>query len=118
MASGKASSTYERQLHLNSKPPILPPTSVFSFQQVDQLYKPSKTKPPPVPKKRAKSTTNYDLIVRKCGSVSTPSSASCSVLDFKPTAGHAAGGSDDYYQNPDKVHTFMPIAIIVGSTSV
>ena len=112
MASGATSpSTYLSQSrHSNTKPPVLPPTSVSSFQQVDQLYIPSKTKPPPVPKKRAKSrTANYDHVVRKSGRVSMPTSVSYSVVDFKPTAEHSHAptvhdGSDDYYQDPDKVH--------------
>ena len=97
MASGTISSTYERRIHSSSKPPIFPPTSVSSLSQ--QLCVPSKTKPPPVPKKRVKSTANH-------GSVSTPSSVSYSVVDFKPKAECSpapADGSDDYYQDPDKV---------------
>ena len=100
MASGTVSSTSPRYCS-SKKPPIPAPTSVSSFQQVDQST-PFKAKPPPVPKRQAKLATNYYHISRKVGSISLPSAVSCSTVDFKPTA-VAAGGSDDCYQDPDKV---------------
>ena len=92
MASRTASSTAPHY-RSNKKPPILPPTSVSSSRGI----------PPPIPKKHSKSS-NYYRVSGKMRSVSSPSAALCSAVDFKPAA-VVGDGSDDYCQDPDKVQS-------------
>ena len=112
MASGTVSSTSPRY-HSSKKPPISAPTSVSSCQRVDQSTPfDFKAKPPPVPKRKAKVATNYYHLSGTLGSISSPSTASSSRVDFKPLA-IAAGGSDNCNQDPDKVQCILYANIII-----
>lgn len=102
MASNTVSRSSTSSCYRSSKkPPVLPPTSIFSHQ-IDQL-RPSNVKPPPIPIKPAKSA-NYYHVSQNLRSGSSHSASCSAAVDSKPAA-VVAGGSDECYQDPDKVQS-------------